>query len=159
MSLMSDPYTPQKQRLLACLCHIAGALTAKFFPANAFITLSLARALKQDHFVKLHAEQAADFNLSFTVYVLGGLLAYALLALGANDIAQVLNLGLSSAEIEALTKKIAQGGLGFAAATYLILVAIASIRALLGREHRYPFSLGWYQRMEKALEGKNASNP
>lgn len=156
---MSDPRQPLKQRLLACSCHLVGALAARFFPANALITYGLARVLKQDDFVKLHAEQAADFNMSFTVYVLGGLLAYTLLALGAADIVRALNLGLSSTEIEALTKNIALGILRAASIAYLILVAIASFKALLGRDHRYPLSLGWYQRMEKALEGRDAHIP
>lgn len=156
---MSDPRQPLKQRLLACSCHVAGAIAARFFPANAFITAALARVLKQDRFVKAHADQAADFNLSFTVYMLAGLLAYALLALGASDIVRTLNLGLSTTEIEALTKEIGLGVLRVASIAYLILVAIASFKALLGRDHRYPLSLGWYQRMEKALEGRNAHIP
>lgn len=157
---MPNPRQTLKQRLLACSCHLVGAFAAKFFPANAFITYSLARALKnQDGFVRLHAEQAADFNMSFTVYVVGGLLGYFLLALGAADIARALNLGLSTTEIEALTKNIALGVLRVASIAYLILVAIASFKALLGRDHRYPLSLGWYQRMEKALEGRDAHIP
>lgn len=134
-------------------------MAARFFPANAFITAALARALKNDPFVRGHAEQAADFNMAFTVYVLGGLLAYAFIALAANDISQALNLGLSSVMTEAMAKRIALGILGIVTVSYLILVAIASIRALLGREHRYPFTFGWYQRIEKALEGRNVHNP
>lgn len=156
---MSDPRQPLKQRLLACLCHLIGAFAVKFLPANAFITYGLARVFKQDGFVKLHAEQAADFNMSFTVYVLGGLLAFAFLALGADDIAQVLSPGFPSSEIEALTKEIGLGVIRVASIAYLILVAIASFKALLGRDHRYPLSLGWYQRMEKALEGRDAPIP
>lgn len=67
--------------------------------------------------------------------------------------------GITSAEVNALTKKIAKGALGVVTAIYLILVAIASIKALLGREHRYPLSLGWYQRVEKALGAKHANIP
>lgn len=154
---MSVPRQSLQQQLLACFCHIVGVMVAIFFPANAFVTYALARVLKQGSFAKQHAEQAADFNLSFTVYVLGGLLAYSILALGVDDLAQVMIPGITSAEVEALTKKIAQGALGVVTAIYLTLVVIASIKALLGRDHRYPLSLGWYRRMEKALGAKHAN--
>lgn len=146
---------PVRQRLLACFCHAVGGIAAAFIPANLFITYALARILRQDAFVRRHAEQAADFNLSVTVYALGGLFVYALLMLGAGDIAQALNVGLSSTEIDAISKNIVQGLLGLVTVAYAILVFVASTRALFGREHCYPFSLGWYQLAENALRGSS----
>lgn len=154
---MSATGQPLKQRLLACFCHVAGALAASYL-INAIVSMALAKSIKQEGFAKQHAVQAADFNLSFTVYALGGLFAATLLTHGVLDIAPVMGLDFSQAESEALTKKIRLWFLGVIIATYLILVCIASVRALRGRDHRYPFSLGWYQRIE-ALGAKNANNP
>lgn len=120
--------------------------------------MALAKAIKQEGFAKQHAVQAADFNLSFTIYALGGLFATTLLTHGVMDIAPIFGVNFSQAESEALTKNIGLWFLGIITATYLIFTCIASVRALLGRDHRYPFSLGWYQRIE-TFGAKNANNP
>lgn len=111
-------------RTWALAAHIGSLVTAWF--AFGFIAPLLVMLVKNDSpFVRAHAVESLNFQISMLIYsIVGGVAAFLVV---------ILTLGLAALVVIPLIVVVLL--------VVLVLVIIATIKASNGEEYRYPFSL------------------
>jgi uncharacterized Tic20 family protein len=109
------PLAPDAERNWAMAAHLSGFLAA--YVALGFLgpLVVLLVAGNRSPYVRRHAVEALNFNLSWLIYLaVSGVLAFVLIG-----IPLLIGLGIS----------------------YLVLVIMASVEASNGRDYRYPLTI------------------
>lgn len=134
---MTDPYGPppggqqptgaapsQEERTWALASHIGALVTAWF--AFGFLAPLFVMLVRNDSaFVRRHAVESLNFQISVLIYtVVGGVVAFLLI---------VLTLGIGALVIVPLVLLLALAALCF--------VIMATARASNGEDYRYPFTI------------------
>ncbi len=136
---MSDPYGPppggygqqpaagtptQDEKTWALLAHIGSLVSAWF--AFGFIAPLLVMLVKGDSpFVRRHAVESLNFQISMLIYsIVGGILAVLVV---------LVTFGLGALVVIPLVIVVA--------VVVLVFVLIATVRASNGEDYRYPFTL------------------
>jgi uncharacterized protein len=116
--------SPESQRTWALAAHLS-ALLAVFIGLPFVGPLIVYLVKREDPYVRRHAAEALNFNLSVTIYaiVLGIVTAILIVVLIGLLLIPVLALG---------------------ALAWLILVIIASVRASQGEDYRYPLTIRFF---------------
>ena len=131
---MSDPYGPppgqpgapagQDDRTWALLAHIGSLVTAWF--AFGFIAPLIVMLVKTDSpFVRRHAVESLNFQISVLIYVLvGGVVAV---------VVTFVTVGIGLIVIVPLAIALGVG--------WLVVVILATVKASRGEDYRYPLTI------------------